>query len=147
MKLLCSVLFSFLLLGCSSPVENVEQLSSDWEEQYSQCVDLETQSQDEFVPNEWFNRLSTDEKKEVALYVYQSNFYSCHKSQTEKFKSKLESLKAEEKYNYYNGIGVFDLPDISLVSNQDKEQVVQLIKLQPKSLNLRNLGYQLGFVQ
>ncbi|WP_019276870.1 hypothetical protein [Vibrio coralliilyticus] len=148
MKQLCNALLIASLLGCTSTAENnAEQLSASWEEHYNQCVDLETESQDEFVTNDWFNGLSLDNRKSVALYVYQSNFYACHKGETEVFKSKLVKLKAEEEYHYYKGIGAFDLPDVSLISQVDKTQVEQLVKLQPKSLNLRNLGYQLGFVQ
>ncbi|NOJ22184.1 MULTISPECIES: hypothetical protein [Vibrio] len=147
MKQLCNAILIASLLGCTSPNENAEQLSANWEQHYNQCVDLETASQDEFATNQWFNELPLDEKKSVALYVYQSNFYECHKGETEAFKSKLVSLKAEEQYYYYKGIGAFDLPDASLISNVDKAKVDQLIKLQPESLNLRNLGYQLGFVQ
>ena len=109
------------------------------------CVDTELSSQDKFITNQWFDSLSLDDKKSVALYVYQSNFYACHGQRTEVFQSKLLDLDAEKQYQYYRGIGVFDLPDKSLIAHVDGIKVKQLVEIQPKSLNLRNLGHQLGF--
>lgn len=147
MKLLCSILIVLFLLGCASSYQSPEELSANWEKHYEKCVDTELSSQDKFITNQWFDSLSLDDKKSVALYVYQSNFYACHGQRTEVFQSKLLDLDAEKQYQYYRGIGVFDLPDKSLVAHVDGIKVKQLVEIQPKSLNLRNLGHQLGFSQ
>ncbi|OAJ95225.1 hypothetical protein [Vibrio bivalvicida] len=147
MKQLCNVALMASLLGCTSPTENAEQLSADWEENYNQCIELEHASQDEFVTNNWFNSLSLEEKKAVALYVYQRNFYTCHNEKTINFESNLVELNAEKQLNYYRGIGAFDPPDESLISGIDKDEIESLVRIQPQSLNLRNLGRQLGFIK
>ncbi|WP_072669463.1 hypothetical protein [Vibrio injensis] len=136
------VLLVIFLFGCNS---SVQQLSQDWESVYNHCTDLELGNEADFVTTSWFDELDLETQKQVALYVYQTNFYACHSQKTVDFRSQLEKLGAKEKLKYYQGIGVFDTPNTSLVQGVDKDVLNKLIEAQPQNLNLRHIGIQLGF--
>ena len=131
------ILLSFVLVGCSSPI-NSQLAEKQWNERFDYCQESAVTNKASIPDSEWFDSLINDDKKTVIGYLANYADRTCMSTATKTLRNSLLAEDNREKLDFYS-IDLQPLDELSAerIKHLNKEELKHLKEQVNKPFNIR----------